>query len=170
MVIVTRALDGTGVTIDNDVNRRIAQMSAGFPHPVHLLGAAAFEADTDDVLTNDDLDKGIHCVVTEKWKDALERDYIAAGSGRSRLIVNAMATWYAEDVPVAHVCRVLDLQPRQISSNIRVLMQRDVILRPRRGVYRFRDPLFRHYVRYLEVLGEEPAEIRPRRRRRGPVP
>jgi hypothetical protein len=44
-------------------------------------------------------------------------------------------------------------------------MKRRVIVRPDRGVYQFRDPLFRQYVRTLNVFGGEPVEQRPRKRK-----
>lgn len=168
MDIVRRALDGTGVTIKAETNRKIANLSAGFPHPIHLIGSETFEADTDDVLDDDDLTAGIKSVVAEKWKDELDQDYITAGSGQNRQIIKAMASYNHDDVPVAYVLEVMGVKQPEISSNIGLLMDRGVILRPDRGVYRFRDPLFRHYVRHLDVLGEEPAEMRPRRRG-GPV-
>ena len=164
MDIVTRALDGTGVGIEEGVNRRIAELSGGFPHPVHLLGSETFDVDDDDVLREDDLAAGIKSVVAEKWKEEFDQDYITAGSGKNLEIVKTMANAYQEDVPVAYVCEIMGVQQPEISSNIGELMKRGVILRPDRGVYRFRDPLFRHYVRHLDVLGVQPAQLRPRRR------
>jgi AAA ATPase domain len=166
--IVTRALTGTGVQIKPEVNGRIAELSGGFPHPVHLLGSETFEADTDDMLDEADLEAGVKSVVAEKWKEEFDQSYIEAGSGKNRQIVKAMASYDGTDVAVAYISDVLGAQQPEYSSNIGELMKRGVILRADRGVYRFRDPLFRHYVQHLDVLGEEPAEVRPRRRGRKP--
>ena len=45
-------------------------------------------------------------------------------------------------------------------------MRRDVVVRATRGVYRFKEPLFRVYVEYLNVLSTEPVQHRPRKRKR----
>jgi predicted transcriptional regulator len=47
------------------------------------------------------------------------------------------------DVPVQYICDVLNVTQPEISSSLNTLMKRDVIVRSGRGVYRFRDPLFR---------------------------
>lgn len=167
MRIIDLALDTTGVRIDWKVNERIAFYSGGFPHPVHLIGSEAFEADTDDVIDQRDLEVAIESVVTERWKDQFDADYLAAGSGNNRDIIKAMANFDGgEDVPSAFICEALGVKQPQISSNINTLMKRDVIVRTDRGQYRFKDPLFRQYVKYLDILGSDPVEHRPRKRKR----
>lgn len=163
--VVNRALLGTGVGIDDESNARVAALAGGFPHPIHLLGFEAFDADRDDLIDKEDLDAAIASVVTEKWKEDFDASYIQAGSGKHRDIIKVMASHDDEDVPSAWICEQLGVKQPEISSNINILMNRDVIVRPDRGVYRFKDPLFRLYVRQLNVLGREPVERRPRRRK-----
>jgi predicted transcriptional regulator len=69
------------------------------------------------------------------------------------------------NVPAKYICDRLGVTQPEISSNIGNLMKRGVIVRPDRAVYRFRDPLFRQYVRTLNVFGGEPVEQRPRKRK-----
>jgi hypothetical protein len=168
--IIDRALGPTGVTIAGDVRERIVHLAGGFPHPVHLVGSECFNADTDGHIDASDLDSALDSVVKEKWREQFDGSYARAGSGKSRSIIKAMARHGDEDVPSAWICEQLDVQQPEISSNINDLMKRDVIVRPDRGVYRFKEPLFRLYVRHLNVLGEEPVEVRPRKRSRPQVP
>ena len=80
---------------------------------------------------------------------------------------------FTANVPLQYICDVLGVEQPEISSNLNTLMKRDVIVRPDRGLYCFRDPLFRQYVKTLNVFGGEPVEQRPRKRspknpKRGP--
>jgi hypothetical protein len=165
MDIVTRALESSGVAIVEEVNERITAFASGFPHPVHLLGSEAFRSDIDDVIAFDDLESAIQAVVTERWKDEFDANFIYAGSGNNRDIIKTMASCPENDVPLQYICDQLGRSQPQISSNINTLMKRDVIVRTDRGLYRFKEPLFRIYVQHLNVFGAEPVEHRPRRRR-----
>ncbi|MEX0755289.1 MAG: ATP-binding protein [Actinomycetota bacterium] len=166
MDIVGRALDGTGVGILADVNEEIARLASGFPHPVHLIGFEAYEVDDDGVIDWEDQEVGLFAIVSEKWKDEFDADYIAAGTGKNRDILRTMANYDGEDVPSAHICATLGVKQPEISSNMGSLMKRDVIVRTDRGMYRFKDAMFRIYVEYLEILGREPVERRPKKRPR----
>jgi hypothetical protein len=166
ITILDRALEDTQVDIVTSVSQEIARLSGGFPHPVQLLGSECFEVDEDDVIDEIDLSAATHRIVTEKWKEEFDANYVAAGSGKNREIIKVMGDYPHPDVPVAYVCERLGVEQPEISSNIGLLMKRRVIVRPDRGVYRFRDPLFRQYVSTLNVFGGEPVEQRPRKRKR----
>jgi hypothetical protein len=164
--IIERAIEQTNVTIDDGVCEEIARLADGFPHPIHLLGFECFEIDRDDHIDADDLAEALHVIVIEKWKEEFDASYVEAGSGKNREIIKAMADYSGADVPLSYICERLGVEQPEISSNINTLMTRNVIVRPDRGIYRFRDPLFRVYVGKLNVLGEEPVEQRPRKRKR----
>ena len=165
--VIERALSGTEVRVHADVQHEMVRLADGFPQPLHLLGEQAYDADADMVIDRSDLDAALTAIVTEKSKEEMEGLLIAAGSGKNREIVQAMANYPEFDVPIAHVCDVLDVTQPEISSNIGLLMKREVIVRVDRGIYRIKDKLFRIYVRTLKVLGAAPVERRPRRRRSG---
>ena len=165
MDIVAKALEPTAVTINGATNRLIAELSGGFPQPVHLIGSEAYEADTDWVIDNADLNKGIQSVVGVKAREEFDAQLLIAGSGRNRQIVKSMANYSGSNVPIAHVCEELDVIQPEISANIGLLMKREVIVRVDRGVYRIKDPLFSIYVATLGLIGDEPIERRPRRRK-----
>jgi AAA ATPase domain len=164
--ILERALEPTPVDIKWEVAKEIARLSGGFPHPVHLLGSECFEVDMDDLIDEMDLTAATHSVVTEKWKDEFDADYVAAGYGKNREIVKVMGDYDQMNVPVKYICDRLGVEQPEISSNIGLLMKRGVIVRTDRGVYQFRDPLFRQYVKTLNIFGGEPVEQRPRKRKR----
>jgi hypothetical protein len=165
ITILERALETTPVGIEEDVSREIARLAGGFPHPVHLLGSECFDVDQDDMIDQLDLVAATHAIVTEKWKEEFEADYVAAGYGQNREIIKAMGDYDYVNVPAKYICDRLGVTQPEISSNIGNLMKRGVIVRPDRAVYRFRDPLFRQYVRTLNVFGGEPVEQRPRKRK-----
>jgi hypothetical protein len=91
---------------------------------------------------------------------------VAAGYGKNREIVKVMGDYDRMEVPVKYICDRLGVEQPEISSNIGLLMKRGVIVRTDRGIYQFRDPLFRQYVKTLNILGGEPVEQRPRKRKR----
>jgi hypothetical protein len=163
--ILERALDPTGVGITDEASDKIAWLANGFPHPVQLLGSEAYEADIDFVINEDDVDAAVSAVVTEKWKEEFDANFVAAGSGKNREIIRAMAAYKGVNVPMAYVCERLGVSQPEISSNVNSLMKRDVIVRVDRGIYRFKDTMFKIYVAHMNVLGEEPIEVRPRKRK-----
>ncbi len=165
MDILERALRPTGVGIADEASSIIAYLANGFPHPVQLLGSEAYDADSDFVIDEDDVNKAVDAIVTEKWKEEFDANFVAAGSGKNREIIRAMAAFKGTDVPVAYVCDQLGVTQPEISSNIGTLMKRDVIVRVDRGVYRFKDTLFSIYVAYMNILGAAPVEVRPRKRK-----
>jgi hypothetical protein len=164
MDLVTIGLDGTGVTIDEATNRAIALLAGGFPHVVHLLASEAFEANDDQTIDQRDLNKALHSIVSERVREEFDAEFLKAGSGKNRQILKAIAKAQVRDVAVSHICEVLQVSQPEISSNLNILMNRDVIVRCDRGVYRCKDPLFRIYVGTLDIFGSEPVERRPRRR------
>lgn len=166
MEIVTLALEGTGVHIEPEVNREIARLSGGFPNPVHLLGSEAFEAARPTGSVGPaELKPALEAVVAGKWRSEFETSFIDAGFGKNREILRAMAMHEATDVPVSIVCAELNVKQPEISANIGSLMERDVIVRVDRGVYRIKEPLLRQYIRHMDVLGAKlPVQHRPRKR------
>src|SRR5262249_43001258 len=121
--ILERALEPTGVGIKSDVSWEIARLSGGFPHPVHLLGSESFEIDQDDFIDELDLAAATHAVVTEKWKDEFDANYVAAGYGKNREIMKAMADYNYVDVPLQYICDRLGVEQPEISSNVGNLMK-----------------------------------------------
>jgi hypothetical protein len=111
------------------------------------------------------LKTALQSVVAGKWKSEFETSFIDAGSGKNREILRAMAMHGDTDVPVSIVCTALGVKQPEISANIGSLMERDVIVRVDRGVYRIKEPLLRQYIRHMNVLGAKvPVQHRPRKR------
>ena len=166
LAIVDRALASTGVLIEEDANVTIANLSGGFPHPVHLIGSEAYDVDTDGIIDATDVARALTLIIAERSRQELDSSLIVAGSGKNRLIIKSLANYLIQhnsrDVPIAHVCEELGVTQSDISSNIRNLMERDVIVRVDRGVYRIKDALFHIYVGMLDDLGSEPVERRAR--------
>lgn len=97
--ILKRALEPTYISITNEACDIIVEHANGFPHPVQLLGSGAYDADTDDEIEEDDVKKAIEAVVSEKWKEEFDASLVAAGSGKNREILKAMAGFGGTDVP-----------------------------------------------------------------------
>jgi hypothetical protein len=163
--IIYNALSKTKTSITESASDTIVGLAQGFPHPIQLIGSVAFDVDNDDVIDDDDLVEAIRIVVTEKLKEEFDAEYVAAGSGRNRDIIRAMAGYQSDNVPLAAICDALKVTQPQTSSSINQLMTRNIIVRPDRGVYRFRDLLFGIYVGSLDIFGNKPIERRPRKRK-----
>ena len=162
--IIDRALRGTGVSATPKVKKAIAELAAGFPHPVHLIGSEAYEADIDGIIDDGDFSAALHSVISDKWREHFEESYLAAGAGKHRDIIKAMARCPSIDVSLGAICDYLEVGNADISANMNTLMKREVIVRVDRGIYRFKDPLFRLYLERMYEFSVDPVERRPRRR------
>jgi DNA-binding HxlR family transcriptional regulator len=57
--IIQKCIEGSGKTIDKNAAQTVATWSGGFPYFLHQLGYDAFEADTDQNITTDDISRGL---------------------------------------------------------------------------------------------------------------
>lgn len=74
-----------------------------------------------------------------------------AGSGKYQLILDAMAKYDGQEVPLDHISKIIGYEQNQYSSNMGTLRERGIIKRVDMGVYQFVDPLLKEYIRAFGV-------------------
>ncbi len=166
--VIDKALTSTSLSIADDAAAAVTELAGGYPNNVHLLGEQAFELATTTSLSQIDL-ATVRAATRRVVEGAAKEDYdprYLAIKGRSRSIVNYIATRDENDIPSSEICQHLRVRPTDVSANFDSLLRNDVIVRPQPGVYRLREPLFREYLRYIAETGYEPVQRRPQRRAR----
>lgn len=161
-----KALDGTGVSITEEALSYLAHMSDGYPNSLHLLGEQAYELSVDSSysITLDVAGSAVEELIRSTAKEDLDRRYLNISRGRARTILRFMANSDDEEVRSSDVVAHLKKSNSDVSQYFDTLLRADVLVRPRPGIYRFRERIFREYVRQIEQSGIEPEQRRPVRR------
>lgn len=163
--LLERAVENTPVSIADEAYEMIHDRSGGYPNAVHLIGEAAFTAAMRKTklilpaIVDDAVDRVVEMAAPEEF-GPLYLKY----QGRTRQILRFMADQPSMDVPSKDIVAYLNVKPTDISNNFDTLLRSDVLVRPKDGHYRLRDPLFREYLRDVSRTGVEPVQRRPKKR------
>lgn len=152
--ILTTGFDAAGATASESVIQEVHDYAAGFPEPVHLLGSSLLTVAEDwGDINDDDLARGVERVVADVRRNWLDNRLRRAGGGNYQAIIKAMATHDSRNVPLKVIEEAIGKNQNQFSANMGVLIEREVIDRVDVGVYSFRDPLLREYIRKFGAWG-----------------
>ncbi|MGR9087819.1 MAG: hypothetical protein ACU841_12205 [Gammaproteobacteria bacterium] len=143
---------------DQQVIAIIHKLASGFPEPVHLLGSQALVVDDDDNISIKDVDSAKIQAIETLRKNKLNSILRKAGSGKYQQILNAMAEYSGDDVPLSFISDKIGYNQNQYSSNMRDLQDREVIVQRDRGIYSFVDPLLKEYIKRFGVLSLEETD------------
>ncbi len=94
--------------------------------------------------------------VRRNWLDNCLRK---AGTGKYQSILKVMAGHSGVTVPLRVIEEGLDQNQSQFSANMAILIERGVVERVDIGVYGFRDPLLREFIRRFGIRGVGDATI-----------
>lgn len=155
-------------TADRQFLENIAHYSSGIPSFVHEIGRAAFDVDTDDVLSWPDFVAGIHgtddvvgAIAILEQKHFRERYSQKVLSNTYRKILHAMAE--AEVALQSSEVSTEELRSRlpdveQISPYLANMAKRGVVARVdgKRGVYRLPDRMFGVFLRLAAARQRRP--------------
>jgi len=155
MAIIDAALIDTGVTIEETVKKRIARLSNEFPHPTHLLGYHSFRFDTDNIINNVDVEKAIRFITTSLRRQHFQSKFYSIREGTQSEIIRAMAAAPYETVNIAYLLQGLPpmVEAQIIGPMDYLIDELEIIEKSGKGQYRFRDPLFKVYLRMLFRIG-----------------
>ena len=128
------------------------KFSAGFPEPIHLIGSEILAEDSDAHLTEEDFERAKIKIVSDVRKNSLESKLKSAGVGKYQEILDAMASYDDENIPLEYVSKKIGLDPNQYSTNISTLLDRGIIFKVARGIYSFTDPLLKEYIRNFGTI------------------
>lgn len=154
--VIERTLESSpssrGIRVSDESIQWVVETASGFPAIIHTLCYEAFENDTDAVLDQDDFAKAADEVVSRIKRAELGQLLRTAGAGDYRRILVAMAEYEDALVPRAYIGERIGRPSNQLGSYLDDLLERNIIERTDRGVYRYVEPLLRLYVQKLPVL------------------
>jgi hypothetical protein len=147
--IIDTALFDTGVDIDADAKERIISLSNDFPQPVHLLGYHSFRLDTDNYIDILDVNNARNFIIQNIKKQEFEDRFQQIGKGVAAEILKVMARAMENHTDLNYIVSRLPQYPADvIAGNMSPLLDR-FIERTSRSLYKFKDPLFKTYLRWV---------------------
>lgn len=153
--IIDNALLDTGISASQESKDEIVRLSNQFPQPVHLLGYHAFRLDNDLYIDTDDVADAKTFIVSEIKRQDFEAKFQGIGSGAMTEVIRVLAQAPLETVNLNYLRGNLShMSDERILGTLGGLNERGVIEKQHRDVYRFHDPLFKIYLRWLFGLEE----------------
>lgn len=153
--IIDNALDGTGVRIDENAKNEIVSLANNFPQPVHLLGYHSFKLDSNNIIEIDDVGDSKKFIVSEIKKQDFESKFEGIAPGSMTEVVRVLAQAPFETVNLSYLrANLRHMSDEKILGTTGGLFERGVIEKQHRGVFRFNDPLFKIYLRWLFGMEE----------------
>ena len=153
--IIDNALNGTGVTITQEAKNEIISLSNQFPQPVHLLGYHSFKIDNDDKISIDDLYAAKNFIVSDIKRQDFESKFEGIGAGAMTELIRVVAQAPLDTVNLNYLkANLRHMSEERILGTLGGLQERGIIEKQHRGIYRFHDPLFKIYLRWLFGIEE----------------
>lgn len=150
--ILINGFEKAGFTHDAKVIDEIFKLASGFPEPLHVIGSEILSVDDDMHLTIEDFQLAKEKVIKDVRKNKLGDLLKKAGYGKYQLILEAMALYDNENVPLEIITTHLEVESNQISTNLGTLIDKNIITRVDRSVYAFVDPLLKEYIKSFGVI------------------
>jgi cold shock CspA family protein len=152
--IIDSSLEGTGVDISAESKAKIITLSNFFPQPVHLLGYHAFKIDTDNSISIDDVIEAESVIVSDIKKQDFESRFDRIAPGGMTEIIRVFAQAPQETVNIPYLkANLRHMDEDKIIGTIGRLQEQGIIEKQHRFIYRFHDPLFKVYLRWLFGIG-----------------
>lgn len=150
--ILKNGFEKVNHSYDDEILTLAFKFSAGFPEPIHLIGSELLAEDEDNHLSKEDFEKAKIKIVGDVRKNSLESKLKAAGIGKYQEILDAMAKYEEDNIPLDYVSKAIGLEPNQYATNISTLCEREIIFKVARGIYSFVDPLLKEYILNFGVI------------------
>jgi hypothetical protein len=163
-------LEGIDAEFDSQARRRIIELSNGFPWFVHVLGQEALVESYESaptagriVVDRAVIDSAVNNLVFNRHLQEFRDRYQKAvrDSPQREYVLRALAGWRDGDVPTGEVYKVArELGVNNPSQYVKQLQQEQfgsVIERPPyqlRGMVRFKNAMFKNYVRIRDSIYE----------------
>ncbi len=148
--IIDSCLDGTGVAIDQQAKDDIVKLSNQFPQPVHLLGYHSYKIDSNNVIEIDDVNAAKSFIVSDIKRQDFESKFDGINAGAMTEVIRAMAQAPLETINFNFMRpRLRHMSDDKILGTIGGLREKGIIEKQHRDTYRFCDPLFKIYLRWL---------------------
>lgn len=150
--IIDRALKGTSVSIQESAKSRIVSLAAGFPAPVHQLGYHSYRFDQDNRIDRDDLDRALLYVIGQLRHEEFTAQHQKLSLGPEEELIRIIARAPGEEVDMEYLLQNVGAGRNMIYGILGGLLEKGYVVRPKRGKFRIREPLFRLYLRWKEGI------------------
>lgn len=150
--ILLNGFEKAGFTYDKKVVEEIYKLAGGFPEPLHIIGSEILSVGEDLHLSIEDFYLAKEKVIRDVRKNKLGELLKKAGYGKYQLILEAMANYELQNVPLVVITEHLNVESNQISTNLGTLIDKEIITRVDRSVYSFVDPLLKEYIKSFGVI------------------
>jgi len=146
--MLSLSLQGSGYTISPDASTLICQLSNRFPHPVHQLGYYAFDNATRKTISINDVDEAKRIITTRIKEQEFHNRLTEESTSPSLQLLQTLASFSEDSVTIADIEKKLpSFGIRKILGSFSPLLEREYIDREG-NKYRFREPLFKIYIRW----------------------
>ncbi len=147
--IINSALVNTDVAITHDATTRIINLSNCFPQPVQLLGYHSFKYDTNNEINLIDVNHARDFIVQNIRKQEFDNRIQVIGSGVIKDILKVMAQAKEDAVDLSYISeRIASSSLDQITGNMSYLLEKSYVVNIGKTKYKFREPLFKTYLRW----------------------
>lgn len=154
--IIDLTLQGTGYSMEADAKRETIALANRFPQPVHLIGFYAFNINNDRIVSLNDINHAKQYLITNLKRQDFDNKFQGLKDGVMVDVLRVLVSSSFETINLSFIFnRLPDLSHSKILGTLGTLEQKDIIERHHRGVYRFRDPLFRVYLEWYFGVKQE---------------
>jgi CspA family cold shock protein len=150
--VITRALEGSRIEIEESAAQQIVELSAGFPTPIQQLGYHSFRLDSDNQIGIGDVQSGLRHVIEELRNEEFSMQRRQLALGPEETLVLTIARGPEDGVGLDYLLWKTGIDVQQLGAALASAEQKGFILRSGREFYTIREPLFRLYLRWKEGL------------------
>jgi hypothetical protein len=155
--------NGTKTEIDDRALTEIVRLSEGYPHFIQQFSYSAFDEDSDNEITVEDVQRG--AFRENGALDQLGKRYFSElyfekiASEDYRRVLNSMADHLDAWMTRADIIKTSGVKPTQVTNALKALRERHIILAndKKLGEYRLPTRSFAVWIRALNTKGQQPS-------------
>jgi hypothetical protein len=155
--------NGTKTEIDDRALTEIVCLSEGYPHFIQQFSYSAFDEDSDNEITVEDVQRG--AFRENGALDQLGKRYFSElyfekiASEDYRRVLNSMADHLDAWMTRADIIKTSGVKPTQVTNALKALRERHIILAndKKLGEYRLPTRSFAVWIRALNTKGQRPS-------------
>ena len=148
--IITLHLNGTKIVIDENAKHEIVKLANNFPHPVHLIAYHAYRLCTGNNITIEDVNKAKLHIVSNLRKQEFEGKFYSIKEPGCVAILRNIANSKYDTVDLFNIRRGLQqYKPHEIDRHLVRLCEESILERAYTDKYRFVEPLFKIFIKWI---------------------
>jgi cold shock CspA family protein/predicted AAA+ superfamily ATPase len=148
--VIDLTLAETGIDIDPQAASFMVSLANNFPQPLHLLGYHSFRLNTDTTITVEDVGQAKDYIIRHALRQDYDEKLRSLGGQTTKDIIRAVSSASSPTVNVRYLSeRLPQVSEHTLQSLLGELVKADILEKPGRFVYSFREPLFGIYCRWV---------------------